>query len=55
MSKIKETVGSWFRRRKPKPVSPEEAADISDWVNEGGSYDPQGPPRVRKPEKESHG
>ncbi|HOA86393.1 MAG: hypothetical protein R2732_03660 [Microbacteriaceae bacterium] len=55
MSKIKETVGSWFRRRKPKPVSPEEAADISDWVNEGGSYDPQGPPRVRTPEKESLG
>ncbi|HPT94323.1 MAG TPA: hypothetical protein PLA13_01285 [Microbacteriaceae bacterium] len=50
MSKIKETMSSWFRRRKPKPVTREEAADISDWVNEGGSFDPQGPPPVRKSE-----
>jgi hypothetical protein len=24
----------------------EDAAEIADWVNEGGSFDPDGPPRV---------
>jgi len=33
-----------FRRRRP--MTREDAAEIADWVNEGGSFDPAGPPRV---------
>lgn len=35
-------VASLFRR--PRPVTREEAAEIADWVNEGGAADPGGPP-----------
>jgi hypothetical protein len=44
MSKLTEKVKSFFRR--PRPVSREDAAEIADWVNEGGAVDPQGPPPV---------
>jgi hypothetical protein len=44
MSKFTERVKSLFRR--PRPVSREDAAEIADWVNEGGAYDPEGPPPV---------
>lgn len=44
MSKFSEKVKSLFSRRKP--VTTEEAADISDWVNEGGALHPEGPPKV---------
>ena len=27
-------------------MTQEDAAEIADWVNEGGSFDPAGPPRV---------
>lgn len=44
MSKFTERVKSLFRR--PRPVNREDAAEIADWVNEGGAYDPEGPPPV---------
>jgi hypothetical protein len=27
-------------------MSRADAAEVADWVNEGGSFDPAGPPRV---------
>ncbi|MFD4180498.1 hypothetical protein [Rhodococcus sp. NPDC058514] len=44
MSKFSEKVKSLFSRRKP--VTTEDAADIADWVNEGGALHPDGPPKV---------
>jgi len=44
MSKFTETVTSFFRRRRP--ITREDAAEIADWVNEGGAVDPAGPPPV---------
>lgn len=44
MSKFSDKVKSLFSRRKP--VTPEDAADISEWVNEGGALHPEGPPKV---------
>jgi hypothetical protein len=42
MSRLTERVGTWLRRRRP--VTREELAEITDWVNEGGAVDPAGPP-----------
>ena len=39
---FRHKVASLFRR--PRPVTREEAAEIADWVNEGGAVDPAGPP-----------
>lgn len=39
---FRHKVASWFRQ--PRPVTREEAAEIADWVNEGGAIDPAGPP-----------
>lgn len=44
MSKLTETIASLFHRKRP--VTPEDAAEIADWVGEGGAADPDGPPRV---------
>jgi hypothetical protein len=44
MSKFTDKITSFFR--KPRPVTREDAAEIADWVNEGGAIDPAGPPRV---------
>lgn len=44
MSKFTEKVKSIFRRRKP--MTRQDAVEIADWVNEGGAFDPEGPPRV---------
>ncbi|MGW9630549.1 hypothetical protein ACWGST_07570 [Agromyces sp. NPDC055520] len=44
MSKFTEKMKSLFRR--PRPVTQEDADEIADWVNEGGAFDPEGPPRV---------
>lgn len=41
---FREKLGSFFRRRRP--LTREDAAEIADWVNEGGSFDPAGPPPV---------
>ncbi|MDP3208705.1 MAG: hypothetical protein Q8M65_06120 [Rhodoglobus sp.] len=41
---FKDTLKSLFRR--PRALSREDAAEIADWVNEGGTFDPTGPPRV---------
>lgn len=41
---FKDTVKSLLRR--PRPMKAADAAEIADWVNEGGSFDPAGPPRV---------
>ncbi|MFC4603203.1 hypothetical protein [Rhodococcus kronopolitis] len=44
MAKFSDKVKSLFSRRKP--VTPEDAAEISDWVSEGGALHPDGPPKV---------
>ena len=44
MSKLTEKVKSLFR--KPRPVTKDDAAEIADWVNEGGAVDPAGPPPI---------
>lgn len=50
MSKVTEKIASLFHLKRP--VSKETAADISDWVNEGGASDPDGPPAVRTSDKQ---
>lgn len=39
---FRDKVASLLRR--PRPVTREEAAEIADWVNEGGAVDPADPP-----------
>jgi hypothetical protein len=41
---FRESLERLFRRRRP--MTREDAAQIASWVNEGGSFDPTGPPRV---------
>jgi hypothetical protein len=41
---LTERVKSLFRRRRP--VTPDEADDLSRWVSEGGTPHPEGPPPV---------
>lgn len=51
MSTLTDRIKGFFRRRKP--VSPEQAEALSNWVSEGGAFDPEGPPPVaKKPEGE---
>lgn len=47
MPKLTEKVKSLFSRRRP--VTSEDAAEIADWVNEGGAPHPDGPPRIIPP------
>jgi hypothetical protein len=42
MSRFTDRVNAWLLRRRP--VTRDEAAEIADWVNEGGAVDPAGPP-----------
>lgn len=49
---FKATVDRLFRRRRP--LKREDAAEIADWVNEGGSFDPAGPPRVIEDETDDN-
>lgn len=44
MSKIGSKVKSLFNRRRP--IARDDAAEIADWVNEGGATHPDGPPTV---------
>ena len=44
MSKFTDSVKALFRRSRP--VTKDDAAEIADWVNEGGTFDPEGPPPV---------
>ena len=44
MSKLTERV--WSLLRRPRPVTKEEADRISNWINEGGAVDPEGPPPI---------
>jgi hypothetical protein len=44
MGKVTDKIRSMFGRSRP--VTREDAAEIADWVNEGGAPDPEGPPRV---------
>lgn len=44
MGKFVDGVKGLFRRRKP--VTPQDAEEIADWVNEGGALHPDGPPAV---------
>ena len=47
MAKFTERVKAILRRPRPvTPVTKEYAAEIADWVNEGGAFDPAGPPPV---------
>lgn len=51
MSKFTDTLKSLFRR--PRPVTKEDAAEIADWVSEGGATHPDGPPPIIDGESES--
>jgi hypothetical protein len=51
MSKFTDKVKALFQRSRP--VSREDAVEIADWVNEGGTFDPDGPPPVIDDERES--
>ena len=51
MSKFTDKVKALFHR--PRPVTREEAAEIADWVNEGGTFDPNGPPPIIDDEREA--
>lgn len=51
MSKFTDKVKALFHR--PRPVTREEAAEIADWVNEGGTFDPNGPPPILDDEREA--
>lgn len=44
MSKLSDKISSFFR--KPRPVTREDAAEIADWVDEGGAVSPDGPPPI---------
>jgi hypothetical protein len=50
MSRFTDRVSAWLRRRRP--VTPEEYAEVADWVNEGGALDPAGPPPLIEDEDE---
>ena len=45
MSKFTEKIASLFHRQQP--VTGEDAAEIADWVDEGGTTHPAGPPEIR--------
>lgn len=49
MPKLTKKVKSLFSR--PRPVTREDAAEIADWLNEGGALHPDGPPTVIDPNK----
>ncbi|SER65292.1 hypothetical protein SAMN04488583_5896 [Mycobacterium sp. 88mf] len=49
MPKLTKKVKSLFSRRRP--VTREDAAEIADWLNEGGALHPDGPPTVIDPNK----
>ncbi len=49
MSKFTEKITSFFRRQRP--VTREDAAEIADWVDEGGAFSPEGPPPIIEDEK----
>ncbi len=48
MGKFTDRLKRVFRRRRP--VTVEEAEVLSNWVNEGGAFDPEGPPPVVRDE-----
>lgn len=48
MPKLTSAVKSLFRRRRP--VTRADAAEIADWVNEGGALHPAGPPPIVDPD-----
>lgn len=50
MPKLTKKVKSLFSRRRP--VTREDAAEIADWLNEGGALHPDGPPPVVDPRKD---
>ena len=53
MSKLTKSVKSLFSRRRP--VTPEDADEIADWLNEGGALHPEGPPKVIDPNRAKDG
>jgi hypothetical protein len=44
MGRFTDGIRRIFGRRRP--VTPEEAEVLSNWVNEGGTFHPEGPPPV---------
>ena len=46
MSSMTERSSAWVLKRLP--VTPEEFAELADWVNEGGAVDPAGPPPLAR-------
>ncbi|GAA1615251.1 hypothetical protein [Leucobacter chromiireducens] len=46
MGRFTDSVKSLFGRRERRVFTPEDAAEIDDWVGEGGAAHPDGPPRV---------
>lgn len=46
MSGNADRFSAWMLRRLP--VTPEELAEVADWVNEGGALDPAGPPPLAR-------
>jgi hypothetical protein len=51
MSKSTDKVKALFHL--PRPVTREDAAEIADWVNKGGTFDPNGPPPIIDDEREA--
>lgn len=47
MGRFTDSVKSLFARRENRVFTPEDAAEIDDWVDEGGAAHPYGPPRVQ--------
>lgn len=46
MGRFTDAMKSLFSRRTDQVFTPEDAAEIDDWVDEGGTAHPAGPPRV---------
>lgn len=46
MGRFTDAMKSFFSRRTEQVLTPEDAAEIDDWVDEGGTAHPAGPPRV---------
>ncbi len=46
MGRISDAMNSLFGRKKSRDFTAEDAAEIDDWVDEGGAAHPDGPPRV---------
>lgn len=54
MSRFTDAFKAMFARSNEQVLTVEDAAEIDDWVDEGGTAHPAGPPRVvQDPEDEA--